>query len=163
MVQILDETMKKKLADEVENIRVEFDEKFRLVEDQKEELAKKFKDSETVTKTTQRQLEQTQSELYDAANKLSQKSDAKSEEVEMLLNDLESSNQRAILAEKEAESLREQLKSGSLFISSFEIFIKKCIHGLNFYGALTNLEPMPSLSVGNFLHVNSMIEFYKMN
>ena len=116
----LDETMKKKLADEVENIRVEFDEKFRLVEDQKEELAKKFKDSETVTKTTQRQLEQTQSELYDAANKLSQKSDAKSEEVEMLLNDLESSNQRAILAEKEAESLREQLKSGSLFISSLK-------------------------------------------
>lgn len=107
----IDETMKKKLADEVENIRVEFDEKFRLVEDQKEELAKKFKDSETVTKTTQRQLEQTQSELYDAANKLAQKSDAKSEEVEMLLNDLESSNQRAILAEKEAESLREQLKS----------------------------------------------------
>jgi len=107
----IDETMKKKLADEVENIRVEFDEKFRLVEDQKEELAKKFKDSETVTKTTQRQLEQTQSELYDAANKLSQKSDAKSEEVEMLLNDLESSNQRAILAEKEVESLREQLKS----------------------------------------------------
>ena len=35
--------MKKKLADEVENIRVEFDEKFRLVEDQKEELAKKLK------------------------------------------------------------------------------------------------------------------------
>ena len=118
--------MKKKLADEVENIRVEFDEKFRLVEDQKEELAKKFKDSETVTKTTQRQLEQTQSELYDAANKLSQKSDAKSEEVEMLLNDLESSNQRAVLAEKEAESLREQLKSGSLIISSLIFF--KCNH-----------------------------------
>jgi uncharacterized membrane-anchored protein YhcB (DUF1043 family) len=119
-VQILDETMKKKLADEVENIRVEFDEKFRLVEDQKEELAKKLKDSETVTKTTQRQLEQTQSELYDAANKLAQKSDAKSEEVEMLLNDLESSNQRAILAEKEVESLKEQMKSGSLFISSLK-------------------------------------------
>ena len=49
--------MKKKLATEVENIRAEFDEKLRLVEDQKEELAKKFKDAESVTKTTQRQLE----------------------------------------------------------------------------------------------------------
>ena len=156
---ILDETMKKKLADEVENIRVEFDEKFRLVEDQKEELAKKFKDSETVTKTTQRQLEQTQSELYDAANKLSQKSDAKSEEVEMLLNDLESSNQRAVLAEKEAESLREQLKSGSLFISSLKSSFKNVIiHGLNFYGG-TKL----ALSIGKFLYVYtcSIIEFNK--
>ena len=104
--------MKKKLATEVDNIRAEFDEKLRLVDDQKEELAKKCREAESVMKTTQSQLETTQSDLYEATNKLAQKSDAKSEEVEMLLNDLESSNQRAIIAEKELEILQEQIKSG---------------------------------------------------
>ena len=112
--------MKKKLANEVEKIQADYEQKLGLVEDQKEELEKKFKDAESVTKTTQRQLEQTQSDLYEATNKLAQKSDAKSEEVEMLLNDLESSNQRAILAEREIEHLREQMTSGFSFISIFE-------------------------------------------
>jgi len=44
---------------------------------------------------------------------LAQKSDAKSEEVEMLLTDLENANQRAILAEKEVENLKEQVKFNS--------------------------------------------------
>lgn len=114
----IDSTMKEKLATEVEKIKAEFNDKMQLVEDQKEELTKKCKDAENVAKVTQRQLEQTQSDLFEATNKLAQKSDAKTDEVEMLMNDLESANQRAIIAERELESLREVIESNSEKMSS---------------------------------------------
>lgn len=106
----IDETMKEKLATEVDKIKAEYEDKFHLIQEQKSELSKKCRDAENEVKITQRQLEQTQSELYEASNKLNQKSDAKSEEVEMMLNDLEAANQRAIIAERESENLREQLR-----------------------------------------------------
>ena len=109
----IDETMKQKLGVEVDKIRDEYEEKFKIVQDQKEELEKKCREAENVTKISQRQLEQSQTELYETSNKLAQKSDAKSEEVEMLLTDLENANQRAILAEKEVENLKEQVKFNS--------------------------------------------------
>ena len=44
------------------------------------------------------------------SSKASDKAEAKSEEVELLLNDLETSQQRAAIAEKEAQELKEQLR-----------------------------------------------------
>ena len=105
----IDETMKEKLAGEVDKIQADFDDKLQLVEDEKETLAKKCKEAETASKSTHHLLEQAQSELYESNLKLSQKSDANHEEVEMLLNDLEAANQRAISAEKECDSLRETM------------------------------------------------------
>ena len=109
----IDETMNKKLATEVEKIQADFDDKLMKVEDEKIELEKKCKEAGNVAQTHQNLLEQAQTELYETSTKLAQKSNAKSDEVEMLLNDLESANQRATLAEKEAENLRDQLRTKS--------------------------------------------------
>ena len=111
----IDETMNKKLATEVEKIQADFDDKLMKVEDEKIELEKKCKEAGNVAQTHQNLLEQAQTELYETSTKLAQKSNAKSDEVEMLLNDLESANQRATLAEKEAENLRDQLRTKSEF------------------------------------------------
>ena len=61
-------------------------------------------------KSNQRQLETVQSELFEVTSKVGEKAEAKSEEVEFLINDLEASQQRAALAEREAEALKEQIK-----------------------------------------------------
>ena len=51
-----------------------------------------------------------QSELFEVTSKVSEKAEAKSDEVELLLNDLEACQQRASLAEKEVEALSEQIR-----------------------------------------------------
>ena len=58
--------------------------------------------------------------MQDARSKISEvedtrmeRSEAKSEEVEMLLNDLEASNQRAAVAERELELARERLDNAA--------------------------------------------------
>ena len=61
-------------------------------------------------KSNQRQLEAVQSELFEVTSKVSEKAEAKSDEVELLLNDLEACQQRASLAEKEVEALSEQIR-----------------------------------------------------
>ncbi len=56
-------------------------------------------------------------------SKVSEKAEAKSDEVELLLNDLEAWQQRASLAEKEVEALSEQIRvlqeSGSRSVGQF--------------------------------------------
>jgi hypothetical protein len=49
--------------------------------------------------------------LFELTNKASEKAEAKSEEVELLLNDLEASQHRAAIAEREVETLREQMRT----------------------------------------------------
>jgi homeobox protein cut-like len=107
----IDETLNQKLTSEVEKLQADFDDKLKLVEDEKADLEKKCKDAEVIAKTTQQLLEQTQTEIFEATNKLSQKSDAKSDEVEMILNDLEAAIQRAVIAERETEAIKEKLKT----------------------------------------------------
>ena len=107
----IDETLNQRLGAAVEKVQVDFDEKLKVIDEEKADLVKKAQDAEAEAKATQVLLEQTHSELYDASSKLTQKSDAKSEEVDMLLSDLEVANQRAVLAEKESEQLREKLRT----------------------------------------------------
>uniref|UniRef100_A0AAY4A905 Homeobox protein cut-like n=1 Tax=Denticeps clupeoides TaxID=299321 RepID=A0AAY4A905_9TELE len=61
----------------------------------------------------QMSLESTQSELFDLKTKYDEESTAKADEVEMVMTDLERANQRAEAAEREVDSLREQLLSAS--------------------------------------------------
>jgi polyhydroxyalkanoate synthesis regulator phasin len=44
------------------------------------------------------------------SNKVSEKAEAKSDEVEIMINDLEASQQRAAIAEREVEALRDQIR-----------------------------------------------------
>ena len=71
---------------------------------------RRLSDQENKLKSTQRQLETVQSELFEVSSKASDKAEAKSESIELLLNDLETSQQRAAIAEKEAQELKEQLR-----------------------------------------------------
>ncbi|KAJ8256305.1 hypothetical protein COCON_G00184570 [Conger conger] len=54
-----------------------------------------------------------QAELFDLKTKYDEESTAKADEIEMVMTDLERANQRADSAEREAESLRDQLTSAS--------------------------------------------------
>ena len=103
--------MNSKLQVQVEKIQSDFDDKQRILEDAKLELEKKCKEAENIANSNQNLLEQAQSELYETSIKLAQKSDAKSDEVEMIMNDLEAANHRATLAEKEIENLRDQIQT----------------------------------------------------
>ncbi len=86
-------------------------------------MFRRLADQENKLKSNQRQLETVQSELFDVTSKVSEKAEAKSDEVELLLNDLEAWQQRASLAEKEVEALGEQIRvlqeSGSRSVGQF--------------------------------------------
>lgn len=109
----IDETMKEKLAGEIERVKADFEDRLLRIEEEKDQLTKKCKEAEMTSVSTHHLLEQAQSDLYEANLKLHQKSDAKSDEIEMVLNDLEAANQRAITAEKECDNLREIIKTSN--------------------------------------------------
>ncbi|MGH0149609.1 UNVERIFIED_CONTAM: hypothetical protein FKN15_048994 [Acipenser sinensis] len=58
-------------------------------------------------------LDSTQAELFDLKSKYDEETTAKADEIEMVMTDLERANQRAEVAEREAEGLREQLTSAN--------------------------------------------------
>ena len=58
-----------------------------------------------------RQLESAQTELFEHHQRASEASEARIAEADMLVHDVEAWQQRATLAEKEVESLREKLEA----------------------------------------------------
>ncbi|KAJ7309036.1 hypothetical protein JRQ81_008324 [Phrynocephalus forsythii] len=58
-------------------------------------------------------LEKTRTELFDLKTKYDEETTAKSDEIEMIMTDLERANQRAEVAQREAEALKEQLLSAN--------------------------------------------------
>jgi len=80
----IDETMKEKLAGEIERVKADFEDRLLRIEEEKDQLTKKCKEAEMTSVSTHHLLEQAQSDLYEANLKLHQKSDAKSDEIEMV-------------------------------------------------------------------------------
>ncbi|XP_071034811.1 homeobox protein cut-like 1 isoform X2 [Parasteatoda tepidariorum] len=66
-------------------------------------------DTETKVAQLQSALDKSQSELFDLKSRYDEDSNAKSDEMEIIVNDLERANQRAALAEKEVNHLKDQL------------------------------------------------------
>ena len=64
-------------------------------------------------RSMERQLQDARSKISEVEDTRMERSEAKSEEVEMLLNDLEASNQRAAVAERELEVARERLDNAA--------------------------------------------------
>ena len=64
-------------------------------------------------RSLERQLQDARSKISEVEDTRMERSEAKSEEVEMLLNDLEASNQRAAVAERELEVARERLDNAA--------------------------------------------------
>jgi homeobox protein cut-like len=101
--------LNERIKDVSEQMMEDYNEKLRVIEEEKVAADMKNSDLESRLRAVQKELKETKSELFDAVNGHQENKAAKSEEVEMLMNDLEESNQRAVAAEKESEMLRERL------------------------------------------------------
>ncbi|XP_039612520.1 cut-like homeobox 1b isoform X6 [Polypterus senegalus] len=88
-------------------------EKERRLQETQESLSSKLEEANRKAQSLQSALDATQAELFDLKTKYDEESTAKSDEIEMVMTDLERANQRAEAAEREAETLREQLTSAN--------------------------------------------------
>ena len=105
MVEMIDQKVAKK-EDELNNI---FFEKSKAMEEEKQRNSQKLADSLQKMNLMQRTLSETQTELYELKSSQDHQRNARSEEVELVLVDLERANQRALTAEREVLTLQEQI------------------------------------------------------
>ncbi|XP_038162267.1 cut-like homeobox 1b isoform X2 [Cyprinodon tularosa] len=89
----------------------DYAEKERKLQESQDSMSSRLKEAEQKAQSLQTALEATQAELFDLKTKYDEESTAKADEIEMVMTDLERANQRAEVAEREAEVLREQLSS----------------------------------------------------
>ncbi|XP_050178067.1 homeobox protein cut-like 1 isoform X5 [Myiozetetes cayanensis] len=109
------------LKNQAENIALEkeqklqndFAEKERKLQETQMSTASKLEEAEHKVQALQAALEKTRTELFDLKTKYDEETTAKADEIEMIMTDLERANQRAEVAQREAETLREQLSSAN--------------------------------------------------
>ncbi|KAM4628018.1 cut-like homeobox 1b isoform 2-T2 [Polymixia lowei] len=89
----------------------DYAEKERKLQESQDSMSSRLEEAEHKAQSLQTALETTQAELFDLKTKCDEESTAKADEIEMVMTDLERANQRAEAAQREAESLREQLSS----------------------------------------------------
>ncbi|XP_077862726.1 homeobox protein cut-like 1 [Saccoglossus kowalevskii] len=88
-------------------------EKVRQLQETQLSVATKLGEAELKVATLQSAMDTTQSELFDLKAKYDEQAAAKSDEMEIIMTDLERANQRVTSSEKEIESLKSQLQSTS--------------------------------------------------
>lgn len=108
---VMDETVKSKVKEYEKELNQQYTEKERLLRETQESVMRRLQEAEARVKTLQSTLDVTQSELFELKSKSEESTFAKSEETDILMNDLERANQRAIIAEKEMARLQEQLQA----------------------------------------------------
>ncbi|XP_077879969.1 homeobox protein cut-like 1 isoform X11 [Ictidomys tridecemlineatus] len=91
----------------------DFAEKERQLQETQMSTTSKLEEAEHKLQTLQTALEKTRTELFDLKTKYDEETTAKADEIEMIMTDLERANQRAEVAQREAETLREQLSSAN--------------------------------------------------
>ncbi len=106
----IDATLAEKIKGVTERMLGEYNDKLAAVEESKAESERKAAEAEARARTLERQLTEAQSKLFDAENSRMERREAKSEEMDMVMNDLEASQQRAAVAEKELEAARDRLQ-----------------------------------------------------
>ncbi|XP_075956170.1 cut-like homeobox 1b isoform X5 [Anarhichas minor] len=87
----------------------DYAEKERKLQESQDSMSSRLEEAEHKAQSLQTALETTQAELFDLKTKYDEESTAKADEVEMVMTDLERANQRAEAAQRETESLRDQL------------------------------------------------------
>ncbi|CAL8362050.1 unnamed protein product [Merluccius merluccius] len=87
----------------------DYAEKERKLQESRDSMSSRLEEAEHKTQSLQTALETTQAELFDLKTKYDEESTAKADEIEMVMTDLERANQRAEAAQRETESLKEQL------------------------------------------------------
>lgn len=106
---MMDETVKSKVKDFEKELSQQYTEKERLLRETQESVMRRLQEAETRVQTLQSTLDVTQSELFELKSKSDESTFAKSEETDILMNDLERANQRAVTAEREITRLQEEL------------------------------------------------------
>ncbi|XP_045560031.1 protein CASP isoform X6 [Salmo salar] len=91
----------------------DYAEKERKLQESQESMSSKLVEAEHKAQSLQTALKTTQAELFDLKTKYDEDCTAKADEIEMVMTDLERANQRAEVAQREAEALREQLTSSN--------------------------------------------------
>uniref|UniRef100_A0A8C3WQA3 Protein CASP n=1 Tax=Catagonus wagneri TaxID=51154 RepID=A0A8C3WQA3_9CETA len=96
-----------------QKLQNDFAEKERKLQETQVSTTSKLEEAERKVQTLQTALEKTRTELFDLKTKYDEEITAKADEIEMIMTDLERANQRAEVAQREAETLREQLSSAN--------------------------------------------------
>nr|XP_027206888.1 protein CASP-like [Penaeus vannamei] len=117
---LMDNNVQTKIKEMERELSRQYAEKERLLEETQESVMRRLQDAESRAQTLQSTLDQTQSELFELKSKSEESNFARSDEINILLNDLERANQRATIAERESAQLKEQLQK-TLARSSLEI------------------------------------------
>lgn len=107
----IDATLNERMVEVTQRLTLEADDRVKAVEDEKAAAERKYEDLKTEMDVHRRQLESAQTELFEHHQRASEASDARVAEADMLVHDVEAWQQRATLAEKEVESLREKLEA----------------------------------------------------
>jgi len=102
-------TIEMKVRSREEDLKTAYDEKFIKFEEERVRNGQKLADSEIKLKQLQSILDESQGELFDLKSKEDEKQNAISDEMDFMLTDLDRANQRAILAEKDVENIKEKL------------------------------------------------------
>jgi len=105
----IDATLNERMIEVTEKLTLEADDKIKAVEEEKAAAVRKYEDLLGQMEVQRRQLEAAQTELFEANQKALGSDEARLQEADMLLNDVESWQQRANLAEKEVERLKEKI------------------------------------------------------
>ncbi|CAL8353558.1 unnamed protein product [Lota lota] len=87
----------------------DYAEKERKLQESRDSMSSRLEEAEHKTQSLQTALETSQAELFDLKTKYDEETTAKADEIEMVMTDLERANQRAEAAQREAESLKNQL------------------------------------------------------
>ncbi|XP_041349034.1 homeobox protein cut-like 1 isoform X2 [Gigantopelta aegis] len=90
-----------------------FAEKERQLQETQLAVARKLGEAEQKISTLHAALEAVQSELFEVKSKYDEATSAKSDEMDMVISDVERANERAAAAERQVEQLRQQLASAS--------------------------------------------------
>ncbi|XP_062947654.1 homeobox protein cut-like 1 isoform X5 [Cynocephalus volans] len=96
-----------------QKLQNDFAEKERKLQETQMSTTSKLQEAEHKVQTLQTALEKTRTELFDLKTKYDEETTAKADEIEMIMTDLERANQRAEVAQREAETLKEQLSSAN--------------------------------------------------
>jgi len=90
-----------------------FEEKQTKIEEEKARTEQKLGEAELKAKSLQSLLDESQNELFEVRSRQERTSSAITDDMELLMTDLERANQRAVTAEKEVAMLQERLQEMS--------------------------------------------------
>ncbi|KAL4647659.1 protein CASP isoform X3 [Arapaima gigas] len=96
-----------------QQLHTDYAEKERSLQETQASMASRLEEADHKAQSLQTALETTQAELFDLKTKYDEETTAKADEIEMVMTELERANQRAEAAEREANTLREQLTSAN--------------------------------------------------